>query len=299
MPEYPDVQLYVERLQAKVAGRSIEALRVASPFVVRTFDPPISDVTGRTILTVHSIGKRLVFGLDDDRFLVIHLMIAGRLRWRKRGASHRARNVLAVFDFSDGSLVFTEASKKKRASIHLVVGTEALVDFDRGGLSVFDIDGDAFAERVRTERHTLKRTLTDPRLFSGIGNAYSDEILFRAQLSPVKMSTSLSDDEIARLFTACTDVLTEWLNRFREEIGDGFPDVVTAFRPEMNTHGRHKQPCRVCASPIQRIVHGDNETNYCATCQTGGKLLADRALSRLLKSDWPKTLEELEERRKG
>ncbi len=226
-------------------------------------------------------------------------MIAGRLRWRARGASHRARDVLAVLDFPSGSLVFTEASPKKRASLHVVRGDAALADFDRGGLDPIGGDLEAWAARLRGERHTVKRSLTDPTLFSGIGNAYSDEILFRARLSPVKMSTSLTDEEIARLRSAAIEVLGEWTDRFRREIGEGFPDKVTAFRPEMAVHGKFRQPCPVCGSPIQRIVHAENESNYCATCQTGGQLLADRALSRLLKDDWPRTLEELEERRRG
>jgi formamidopyrimidine-DNA glycosylase len=242
------------------------------------------------------MGKRLVLELEDDLFLVVHLMIAGRIRWKAKGANHRAKDVLAVFDFTDGSLVFTEASTKKRASIHLVRGEAALDPFDRGGLEVFESDRDAFAARLRSRRHTVKRALTDPTLFSGIGNAYSDEILHRARLSPVKMTTSLEDDEVDRLWDATRTVLTEWVQRFRDEVGEGFPDKVTAFRPEMAVHGKHREPCPVCGTPVQRIVHADNESNYCPTCQTGGRLLADRALSRLLKEDWPRTVEELEER---
>jgi formamidopyrimidine-DNA glycosylase len=229
---------------------------------------------------------------------VIHLMIAGRLRLKRKGASHRARDVLAVFDVPAGALVFTEASKKKRAKLHMVQGSDALAEFDQGGLELFPPDRDAFAQRLRSRRHTLKRSLTDPRLFSGIGNAYSDEILFTAQLSPVRHSTALTDDEVTRLHDATLAVLTDYLQRMRDEVGDGFPDKVTAFRDDFAVHGRHKQPCRVCGDPIQRIVRGDHETNYCATCQTDGKLLADRALSRLLKSDWPTTLEEMEERKR-
>jgi formamidopyrimidine-DNA glycosylase len=297
MPEYPDVVVYVERLAAHTVGQTLEDLRIGSPFVVRTAVPPITDAKGKVVRGVRRLGKRLILELDDDLFLVVHLMIAGRLRWKARGASHRAKDVLAVFDFPSGSLVFTEASMKKRASIHLVRGEAELAQFDRGGLEVFESDVAAFAARLRSERHTIKRSLTDPTLFSGIGNAYSDEILFRAKLSPVKLSTSITDDEIATLFQSTREVLTEWTDRFRTEIGEGFPDKVTAFRPEMAVHGKFRQPCPVCGHPIQRIVQGENESNYCAHCQTGGRLLADRALSQLLKSDWPRTLEELEERR--
>ncbi len=295
MPEYPDVVVYQERLSAHVLGRPLEAVRLGSPFVLRTAEPPLSEVHGRVVQGVRRMGKRLVLELEGDLFLVVHLMIAGRLRWKK-GTSERGRDVLAVLDFPDGSVVFTEASKKKRASIHLVRGEAALEPFDRGGLEIFGADAAAFTERLRSSRHTLKRALTDPRLFSGIGNAYSDEILFRARLSPIKMTTSLSDAEVESLHLACRSVLTEWVDRLRAEVGEGFPDKVTAFHPEMSVHGRFRQPCPVCGSPIQRIVQGENESNYCAICQTDGRLLADRALSRLLKQDWPKTLTELEER---
>jgi formamidopyrimidine-DNA glycosylase len=297
MPEFPDVVVYVERLAARVIGRPLEAIRLGSPFVVRTAAPPLSEVVGRTVQTVDRLGKRIVLGFDDDLFLVVHLMIAGRLRMKTRGASHRGKDVLAVFDFPGESLVFTEASMKKRASLHLVRGRTELAPFDRGGLEVFDADVTTFGERLRSERHTLKRSLTDPTLFSGIGNAYSDEILFRARISPVKMSTSITDDEVQTLFDATRAVLTEWLERFRAEVGDGFPDKVTAFREDMAVHGKYRKPCPVCGHEVQRIVSGDNESNYCAHCQTGGRLLADRALSQLLKADWPRTLEELEERR--
>ena len=298
MPELPDVEIYRERLEAKLVGGPIEAFRSGSPFLVRTFDPPIRDIVGREVLGVRRLGKRLVLALTDDRFLVLHLMIAGRLRWKKRGASHRARSVLAVIDSPTGSLVFTEASKKKRASVHLVVGEEALADFDRGGLEPLGLSPEAFEERLRSERHTLKRSLTDPRLFSGIGNAYSDEILFEAGLSPVRMSTALEADEVVRLQAATEAVLVRYTDRIRDEVGTGFPDKVTAFRDDFMVHGRYKAPCRVCGDPVQRIVRGDHETNYCATCQNEGRLLADRALSRLLKTDWPRTLEELEERKR-
>ncbi len=296
MPEYPDVVVYVERLAALTVGRPVEAVRLNSPFVLRTADPPIREVVGRRVVGTRRMGKRIVLGLEGDLFLVIHLMIAGRLRWKAKGSSHRARDVLAVFDFPDGSLVFTEASTKKRASLHLVRGEDALVPFDRGGLEVLQADEATFAARLRSRRHTLKRALTDPTLFSGIGNAYSDEILFRAKLSPITLTTSATDEEIARLYRTTREQLTAWAEVIRKEVGEGFPDKVTAFRPDMAVHGRYRQPCVVCSAPIQRIVHADNESNYCATCQTGGRLLADRALSRLLKADWPRTIEELDER---
>jgi formamidopyrimidine-DNA glycosylase len=303
VPEYPDVVVYQERLAARIVGRPLEDVRVGNPFVLRTAEPPLSAAIGLEVRGIRRMGKRLILCLApsdavaDELFLVVHLMIAGRLRWKRRGASHRAKDVLAVFDFPEGSVVFTEASPKKRASIHLVAGGSALAAFDRGGLDVLTADLPAFSERLRVRRHTLKRALTDPTLFDGIGNAYSDEILFRAKLSPVKLTTSVTDDEAAALYTAIRETLVEWADRFRAEVGDGFPDKVTAFRPEMAVHGRFRQPCPVCGSPVQRIVHASNESNYCAQCQTGGRLLADRALSQLLKSDWPKTLEELEERK--
>ncbi|MEZ4236055.1 MAG: DNA-formamidopyrimidine glycosylase family protein [Myxococcota bacterium] len=300
MPEYPDVVVYQERLAAKTVGRPLQGVRVGNPFVLRTADPPLQAAFGREVRGVRRMGKRLILELagdDEPMFLVIHLMIAGRLRWKKPGANHRGKDVLAVLDFPDGSLVFTEASPKKRASMHLVVGEGALEGFDRGGLDVLSASLEAFAERLRSRRHTLKRALTDPTLFDGIGNAYSDEILFHAQLSPVKLTTSVTDEEAERLYDAIRKTLVDWADRFREEVGDGFPDKVTAFRPEMAVHGRYRQPCVVCGNPVQRIVHAQNESNYCAHCQTGGRLLADRALSQLLKSDWPKTLEELEERK--
>lgn len=297
MPEYPDVVVYVERLAALTVGTVLQGVRLGSPFVLRTAVPPLSEVEGRTVRGTRRLGKRIVVAFDDDLFLVIHLMVAGRLRWRKTGANHRAKDVLAVFDFPDGNLVFTEASPKKRASLHVVRGEAELALFDRGGLEVFEADRPAFAERLRARRHTLKRALTDPTLVSGIGNAYSDEILFAARLSPVKLTTSVDDTEIEALYDATRTVLAGWADRFRAEVGQGFPDKVTAFRPEMAVHGRFRLPCPVCGTPVQRIVHADNESNYCAHCQTEGRLLADRALSQLLKSDWPRTLEELEERK--
>ncbi len=303
MPEYPDVTVYIERLEDKVTGQVLERLRLRSPFLVRSVDPPITACQGRRVIGFRRLGKRIVFCLQEDLFLVLHLMVAGRLRWREPGAKLNRRLALAGFDFEAGTLVLTEASKKKRASLHLVRGEAALADHDRGGAEVFELDRDGFAEVLRRENHTLKRSLTDPRLLSGIGNAYSDEILHRAGLSPLTWSTRLDDEELTRLYEATREVLTWWTAHLRAEVGDGFPDKVTAFRDEMTVHGRYRKPCPTCGDPVQRIVYADNETNYCPTCQTGGKLLADRALSRLLKKDWPRSLDELEahkaERRRG
>jgi formamidopyrimidine-DNA glycosylase len=299
VPEYPDVTVYIERLEAKVTGHVLEGLRITSPFVVRTYDPPISAINGLTVRGFRRIGKRIVFAFDDDLFLILHLMVAGRIRWRAPGAKLNRRLALAGFDFAHGTLLLTEASKKKRASLHLVRGEAALADHDRGGIELFGLDREGFKAVLLKENHTLKRTLTDPRLFSGIGNAYSDEILHRAQLSPLIWSTRLKEEQITRLYEATLACLTEWTQLLRDEVGDGFPDKVTAFRKEMAVHGRYKEPCPVCGDPVQRIVYADNQTNYCATCQTGGKLLADRVLSRLMKDDWPKTLEELEGRKSG
>jgi formamidopyrimidine-DNA glycosylase len=305
VPELPDVTVYVERLRALAAGKPIEGIRIASVFVLRTFSPSPRELHGARIETVERLGKRIVIGVEGDRYIVIHLMIAGRLRWRAKRAPGGVEKIpnkvgLAAFDFPNGTLIFTEASPKKRASIHIVAGRAALADFDRGGLDVFTATKEQFAERLRSERHTVKRSLTDPTLFDGIGNAYSDEILHHAKLSPFRMSTSMTDDEIAILHGACVTTLELWTQRSRDEVGEGpdaFPDKVTAFRPEMAVHGKYGKPCPVCATPIQRIVYADNEANYCPTCQTEGKLLADRSLSRLLKEDWPRTLEELEERK--
>ena len=297
MPELPDVTIYVERLRALTVGRPIEGIRIASMFVLRTVSPSPRELIGARVEAVERLGKRIVIGVEGDRWIVIHLMIAGRLRWKERGAKVAGKVGLAAFDFPNGTLMFTEASGKKRASIHVVAGREALADFDRGGLDVLGASAAAFAERMRRERHTVKRSLTDPTLFDGIGNAYSDEILHAAKLSPFRMTSALTDDELTRLHAACRSVLGAWTARFRAEVGDGFPDKVTAFRPEMAVHGKFGQPCPVCGTPVQRIVYADNEANYCATCQTEGRLLADRSLSRLLKEDWPKSLEELEERR--
>jgi len=298
VPELPDVAIYVERLAALVAGRPLEALRVGSPFVLRTVSPSPRDLAGATVEGVERLGKRIVLALEGERFAVIHLMIAGRLRWKERGAKVPGKVGLAAFDFPNGTLIFTEASPKKRASLHIVAGRASLAEFDRGGLDVFGASVEDFAERLTSERHTVKRSLTDPTLFDGIGNAYSDEILHAAKLSPFRMTTSMTPEEIATLHRACITTLTAWTDRTRAEVGDGFPDKVTAFRPEMAVHGKYGQPCPVCGTAVQRIVYADNEANYCPTCQTEGRLLADRSLSRLLKEDWPKTLEELEERKK-
>ena len=294
MPELPDVELYLSALRPRVVGRAIEQVRVASPFFVRSYDPPLSAITGHEILSLSRVGKRLVFALDGDLLVVVHLMIAGRLRWRERGAAIPARLGLAAFDFADATLLFTEAGSRKQASLHLVRGAGAVTAMDPGGAEIFEMPLEQFAAALRSGNHTLKRSLTDPHLFSGIGNAYSDEILHAAQLSPVKLTHALSDDEIARLFEATRSVLQYWLKLLQEETGDAFPEKVTAFRPGMAVHGRYGKPCPRCGAPIQRIVYARNESNYCAACQTGGRLLADRALSRLLHEDWPRTLEESE-----
>ena len=294
MPELPDVDVYVERLFALAGGEVLEGVRIASPFLLRSVDPPVSELTGRTLRSVERLGKRIVLGLDGDLFAVIHLMVAGRLRWKKAGAAVPGRVGLAAFDFPSGTLVFTEASKKKRASLYLVRGRDGLAEHDRGGIDPLSCGRDGFAAALTRENRTLKRALTDPRIFSGIGNAYSDEILFRAKLAPVTLTSRLSDEEITRLHEATVSALQEWTQRLRDEVGDGFPDKVTAFRDDFFVHGRYREPCRVCGKPIQRIRYAENEVNYCVECQCGGKLLADRGLSRLLKKDWPRSLDELE-----
>ncbi|MFQ5348857.1 MAG: Fpg/Nei family DNA glycosylase [Thermoanaerobaculia bacterium] len=299
MPELPDIESYLRALEPRVLGRPLEAVRLKSPFLLRSVTPPLSAAEGRTVTGLQRLGKRIVFALESDLFLVLHLMIAGRLRWRKRGAKPPGRMGLAALDFPGGTLILTEASKKKRASLHLVAGEEGLAQHDPRGLEVLDCALDAFAKRLRSRSHTLKRALTDPRLFSGIGNAYSDEILHRARLSPFKLTGRIEAGEVDRLFAAVRETLTEWTARLAAEIGDGFPDKVTAFRQGMAVHGRHRKPCPDCGAPVQRIVYAENEANYCAGCQTGGRILADRALSRLLKDDWPRTLEELEEKMPG
>ncbi len=296
MPELPDITIYLEALERRIAGKPLQQIVLKSPFLLRTVDPPLALASGRTVVGIRRLGKRIVLDLGDDLYLVIHLMIAGRLRWLAAGGSQKrpGRIVLAELGFPDGILLLTEAGTKRRASLHFVKGTAALADFDRGGIDVLGCSPEEFAARVRVENHTLKRTLTDPRLFSGIGNAYSDEILHAARLSPLALSQKLSDEELTRLHRTTHEVLTGWIERLRSQTGDGFPEGVTAFREEMAVHGRYRKPCPVCGAPIQRIRYADNETNYCARCQTGGRLLADRALSRLLKGDWPRSLDELE-----
>lgn len=298
MPEYPDIVVYIERLEALLLGDTLEKIRLRSPFLLRSVEPPLSAAEGATVAGLRRIGKRIVFELQPPQghriYMVIHLMVGGRLRWAKKGAAVPGKLGLAAFDFARGTLLLTEASKQKRASLHLVGSDEQLAEFNRGGIDVFAASTEAFTEALVGENHTLKRSLTDPRLFDGIGNAYSDEILHRARLSPLRLSQKLTADEIQRLHAACKEVLAEWTDRLRAEAGE-FPEKVTAFRPEMAVHGKYKEPCPVCGSPVQRIRYASNETNYCATCQNEGRLLADRAISRLLKKDWPKTLEELEE----
>jgi len=296
VPELPDVLVYVERLAALTRGRVLERARVASPFVVRTFEPPLRALEGQRVVGVERIGKRIVLALDQELFLVLHLMIAGRLRWRERGAPVPKKLGLLALDFDSGTLLFTEASTKKRASIHVVRGRAALEPFDRGGVEPLEVSVREFAAALGRENRTLKRALTDPRLVSGVGNAYSDEILFRARLSPVRLTSQLDDEELERLFVATRETLEHWIDRTRAEVGDGFPEKVTAFRDGMAVHGRYGEPCPECATKVQRIRFADNELNYCPRCQTGGKLLADRGLSRLLKGDWPKSIEEMEER---
>lgn len=297
MPELPDVTVYVERIAERVKGRALENVRFASPFVLRTVTPPIRDCYGKKVRDVTRLGKRIVLAFDDDSFIVIHLMVAGRFRWEARGAKIPGKLGLAAFDFESGTLILTEASTKKRASIHVAKGKDALRDFDRGGLEVMSATRDAFVAAMTRERHTLKRSMTDPTILSGIGNGYSDEILHAAKLSPLKLTSQLEPAEWTRLFDATVRVLGERTEAIRAEYKDKFPERVTAFREDMAVHGRYGKPCPVCGSRVQRIVYADNETNYCPTCQTGGKLLADRSLSRLLREDWPKNLDELEEKR--
>jgi len=294
VPELPDVVVYLERLGPRILGQPLEHVRLASPFFLRSVEPPISAVAGRRVTALRRLGKRLVIGLEEELSLVLHLMIAGRLRWRPPRARVPGRLGLAALDFPAGTLLVTETGTRKRASLHLVQGADALAALDPRGIEVLEADASAFRAALTRENHTLKRALTDPRLLSGIGNAYADEILHRARLSPVRLTRQLGDDEVVRLHAAAQATLREWIERLRAEAGDGFPEKVTAFRAGMAVHGRYRQPCPVCGFPVQRIVYAENETNYCARCQTGGVLLADRSLSRLLKSDWPRTLEELE-----
>jgi formamidopyrimidine-DNA glycosylase len=293
MPELPDILVYLDCLAPRVMGRVVERVEVESPFVLRSVEPPLAAAGGRRVVRLGRIGKRIAIGLEGELHLVIHLMIAGRLRWRPPG-KRPPGTVLAAMHLAEGSLFLTEAGSTRRASLHLVRGDDALRAFDRGGLDVLAASTEAFAERMRSENHTLKRALTDPRLLDGIGNAYSDEILHRARLSPLAHTRRLTDEEMARLREAARATLAEWTARLRAEAGDGFPERVTAFRDGMAVHGRYRLPCPACGAPVQRIRYADNETNYCARCQTGGRLLADRALSRLLREDWPRSLEELE-----
>lgn len=298
MPELPDIALYLHVLRPRILGCCVEAVRLASPFLLRSIDPPLGAVRGRAIVGLERLGKRIVFEAEGDLFLVFHLMIAGRFRWKAPRAPMRGRAGLLALDFEQGTLVLTEAGTKRQASLHVVAGRGALAGHDPGGLEVLEAGLEAFDRVLRRENHTLKRALTDPHLFSGIGNAYSDEILHRARLSPFKQTQTIADEDVRRLFDATRATLTEWMRRLREEAGDTFPDKVTAFRNGMAVHGRYGQPCPDCGAPVQRVVYAANEANYCAVCQTGGRLLADRALSRLLKDDWPRTLDELERRRR-
>ena len=297
MPELPDITIYLDALNHRVLGQTLTRIRIASPFLLRTAVPPISECEGRKVIALRRIGKRIAFGLENDLWLVLHLMIAGRLHWRERPAKLAGKQNLAAFEFSNGTLLLTEAGTKKRAALHLVQGEEALRAIDRGGLEVLDCTLDSFTEALTRGNHTLKRALTDPRLFSGIGNAYSDEILHAAKLSPVALTQKLSPEEISRLHRATQDSLKHWIALLRDQTGEEFPENVTAFRPEMAVHGKFGRPCAACGEKVQRIRYADNETNYCPKCQTGGRLLADRSLSLLLKKDWPKTPEELEELR--
>jgi formamidopyrimidine-DNA glycosylase len=294
VPELPDVEVYLLHLRRRVVGQVLERVRVASPFLVRSFQPPLREADGRRVEAVRRLGKRVVFDLEGDLHLVLHLMIAGRLRWRPPGTKVPAKVGLAAFDFAAGTLLLTEASPKKRASLHVVRGEAAVRALDPGGIEPLDVDVAEFAAALRRENHTVKRSLTDPHLISGIGNAYSDEILWRAQMSPVRLTQKMTDEELARLHEAVQATLRDWTERLARAAGDDFPEKVTAFRDDMAVHGRYKLPCPRCGAPVQRIAYADNEANYCARCQTGGKLLADRGLSRLLKGDWPKTLDELE-----
>ncbi len=297
MPELPDISIYIEALERKVLGQTLVGVRVRGPNLVRSWDPALQAAFGKRVCELRRLGKRIVFGFEGALFLVLHLMIAGRLRWRKPGVKIAGRGGLAAFDFAPGSLLLTEASSHKRASLHLVQGEAALAPFERGGLELFEATPSQFAATLTRENRTLKRALTDPRILSGVGNAYSDEILHRAGLSPLQRTRQLDQATLQRLFEACLEILTRFTEQLRAEVGDGFPDKVTAFREDMAVHGRYGKPCPECSSPVQRIRYASNECNYCPVCQTDGKLLKDRSLSRLLKGDWPRTLEELEELR--
>ena len=298
MPELPDVTVYVEALEKRIAGATLEGVRVVSPFLLRTAEPPLEAAFGQRVVALRRLGKRIGIGFENGIWLVLHLMIAGRLHWHEKGSAKAAKlngkQYLAALDFSSGSLIWTEAGSKKRASLHVVQGIAGLKKLDRGGLEVLESTLEEFARVLRSENHTLKRALTDPRLFSGIGNAYSDEILFTAELSPIALTKKLNDEEVARLYKAVRGTMNEWIERLRREAGDKFPEKVTAFRQEMAVHGKYKQACVRCGGKIQRIKYAENETDYCPACQTGGRLLADRALSRLLREDWPRSLDEME-----
>jgi formamidopyrimidine-DNA glycosylase len=298
VPELPDIAAYLVALKERVVGCPLVAVRLASPFLLRSVDPPLKEVQRRRVIGLRRLGKRIVFDLEGDLHLVLHLMIAGRLHWKASGARLATKTALAAFDFPEGTLLLSEAGSKKRASLSIVRGEAGLAEHARGGLEVLESDAAGFRATLTRENHTLKRALTDPRLFSGIGNAYSDEILHRAKLSPAKLTSRLSDDEVSRLYEATRGVLGEWTDRLTAQARRAFPEKVTAFREGMAVHGRFGKPCPVCGTKVQRIVYAENESNYCPTCQTGGKLLADRALSQLLRGDWPKTLEELEERKR-
>ena len=302
MPELPDVVVYIEALEARILSQTLEGVRIASPFVLRSVDPPPSALVGKKVRSIRRLGKQIVLVFDEEHFLVIHLMIAGRLQWREPHARLAGKIGLAAFEFASGTLILTEAGSKKRASLHVVRGEQALAAFDRRALEVLECSLDDFDAALRRENHTLKRSLTDPRLFSGIGNAFSDEILHHAKLSPLKQTSRLSTQEVRQLWESTRSVLSEWTGRLRSQTGEDFPSKVTAFRPEMAVHGRYGKPCPRCGAPVQRIVYAENECNYCAPCQTEGRLLADRAMSRLLKEDWPRSLEEMEkhfEERRG
>ncbi|HUB01253.1 MAG TPA: DNA-formamidopyrimidine glycosylase family protein [Terriglobales bacterium] len=296
MPELPDITIYIEALEKRILGQTLESVRIASPFLLRTVSPPVSSAEGQRVRALRRVGKRIAIGVENDVWLVLHLMIAGRLHWKKRGAKVSPPRGLAAFDFANGTLVWTEAGSQKRASLHIVADEAALSALDPGGIEVLESDLARFAKMLTSQNHTLKRALTDPRLFSGIGNAYSDEILFEAKLSPLAMTQKLKSEEIERLYRATRESLTRWTERLREESGKNFPENVTAFREGMAVHGRYKEACPRCGSKVQRIRYASNETNYCPTCQTAGRLLADRSLSRLLREDWPRTPEELEMR---
>ncbi|MFN2601176.1 MAG: Fpg/Nei family DNA glycosylase [Gemmatimonadaceae bacterium] len=293
MPELPDITVYIEALEKRIVGRKLERIRIANPFLVRSVDPPISDTEGHTVAAIRRLGKRIAIGFENDLWIVIHLMIAGRFRWVASGAKIPGKLGLAALDFESGTLILTEAGSTRRASLYVVMGEAALESIDRGGLEPLECSLADFAKRLTHENHTLKRSLTDPTLFSGIGNAYSDEILHRARLSPLRLTSKLTTEEIARLYSATRETLVEWIGKLRDEAGQDFPKNVTAFREEMAVHGRYGKPCPVCGTPVQRIRYASNETNYCPRCQTEGRLLADRAMSRLLKQDWPKSIDEL------